>query len=102
MARIDWTRFGASVPAVVMTVIGDQFRLYGRVLPPSTDLVTDLGSVDDLEVLEVLMTMEELFDLRFDPGVSRSVRTVGDVVSIVEGELAGLQRISSLPPAAPA
>lgn len=99
MAGIDWAKFGASVPAVVMTVIGDQFRLYGRVLPPETDLVTDLGAVDDLEVLEVLMTMEELFDIRFDPDATRSIRTVGDVVAIVARERERLQQISSLPPA---
>lgn len=99
MAGLDWHRFGASVPAVVMTVIGDQFRLYGRVLPPDTNLVTDLGSVDAIEVTEVLMTMEELFGLRFDPAVTESVRTVGDVVALVERELDRLQRISSSTPA---
>lgn len=98
MAGIDWTKFGASVSAVVMTVIGDQFRLYGRVLPPETDLVTDLGAVDDLEVLEVLMTMEELFDVRFDTSATRSIRTVGDVVALVAQERERLQQISSLPP----
>jgi acyl carrier protein len=97
MPGIDWTRLGASVSAVAMTVIGDQFRLYGRVLPLSTDLFADLGSVDDLEKLEVLMTMEELFNLRFDPDVSRSVTTVGDVVSLVEEGLR-LQQASSLSP----
>jgi acyl carrier protein len=88
MAGIDWTRLGASVEAVVMTVIGDQFRLYGRVLPLDTDLVTDLGSEDDIEKMEVLMTMEELFSLRFDLNASKSVRTVGDVVTLVEERLA--------------
>jgi hypothetical protein len=97
MAGIDWTKLGTSVSAVVMTVIGDQFRLYGRVLPLSTDLAADLGSEDDLEKLEVLMTMEELFSLRFDPNVRMSVRTVGDVVTLVEEGLA-LQEISRLPP----
>ncbi|HTP17299.1 MAG TPA: phosphopantetheine-binding protein [Streptosporangiaceae bacterium] len=87
MAGIDWTKLGTSVSAVVLTVIGDQFRLYGRVLPPGTDLVADLG-LDDVDKLEVLMTMEELFSLRFDPGVSMSVRTVGDVVALVQEELA--------------
>jgi acyl carrier protein len=99
MAGVDWHRFGASVPAVVMTVIGDQFRLYGRALPPDTDLITDLGSVDAIEVTEVLMTMEELFGLRFDPAATESIRTVSDVVMLVERELNLLQRISSSSPA---
>ena len=87
MASIDWHKFGASVPAVVKTVIGDQFRLYGRVLPEDTDLIADLGSVDDIELLEVLMTMEELFNLRFDPEVTNSIRTVNDVIALVEREM---------------
>ena len=101
MAGVDWTRFGASVPAVVMTVIGDQFRLYGRVLPRDTSLVADLGTIDDIEVHEVLMTMEELFSLRFEDNVSRTIHTVGDVVELVERQLgmADLQEISSVPPA---
>jgi acyl carrier protein len=98
VAGIDWHKLGASVSAVVKTVIGDQFRLYGRVLPEETDLIADLGSVDDIEVLEVLMTMEELFNLRFDPEVTNSIRTVGDVVTLVERELEDLQRNSSASP----
>jgi acyl carrier protein len=98
MAGIDWTKLGASVSAVVMSVIGDQIRLYGRVLPLTADFFADLGSEDDIEKMEILMTMEELFGLRFDPGVSESVRTVGDIVSLVEQGLLALQRNSSLPP----
>ena len=102
MAELDWRRFGASVPAVVKTVIGDQYRLYGRVLPDDTDLVADLGSVDAIEVTEVLMTMEELFDLRFAPGATATIRTAGDVVDLVRGELDRLQRNSSPAPELPA
>lgn len=94
---IDWRKLGLSVSAVVMTVIGDQFRLYGRVLPPTTDLVADLGSEDDIELLEVLMTMEELFQIRFAPRVGTSIRTVADIVTLVETQL-GLQPISSPSP----
>jgi acyl carrier protein len=97
MTGIDWRSLGMSVPAIVMTVIGDQFRLYGRVLPLTTDLVTDLGSEDDIELLEVLMTMEELFQIRFPSNVGMAIRTVEDVVRLVEREL-DLQAISSPAP----
>jgi acyl carrier protein len=102
MAALDWRSFGASVPAVVKTVIGDQYRLYGRVLPDETDLFADLGAVDSIEVTEVLMTMEELFELRFTPDATRTIRTAGDVVELVERELARLQRNSSPSPVEPA
>jgi acyl carrier protein len=99
MSGIDWTKLGTSVSEVVMTVVGDHYGLYGRILAPGTDLVSDLGS-DDIDIAEVLMTMEELFSLRFDPPESASVRTVGNIVSIVEKGLA-LQRNSSEPPERP-
>ena len=95
MAGINWQRFGASVPAVVKTVIGDQYRLYGRVLPEETDLLAGLGAVDDIEIHEVLMTMEELFDVRFGREVIGSIRTVGDVIALVEREVTHIQPNSS-------
>ena|SRR5215469_2497210 len=101
MAGLDWRRFGVSVPEVVKTVIGDQYRLYGRVLPDETDLFSDLGAVDAIEVTEVLMTMEELFSLRFAPETTTRVRTAGHVVDLVEAELARLQPNSSTSPAPP-
>lgn len=100
MSGIDWRSLGISVPAIVMTVIGDQFRLYGRVLPLTTDLVADLGSEDDIELLEVVMTMEELFQIRFPSDVGSGIRTVGDVVMLVERALE-LQKISSAAPVLP-
>jgi acyl carrier protein len=86
---IDWTKLGSSVSEVVMIVLGDHYGLYGRILPADTDLIDDLGS-DWVDLEEVLMTMEELFTLRFDPAVSSTVRTVADVVTLVERGL-GLQ-----------
>ena len=93
MAGIDWTKLGASISDVVMTVVGDHYGLYGRILPADTDLVDDLGS-DYVDLAEVVMTMEELFGVRFDPVDSAAVRTLADVVSLVTHELT-LQRISS-------
>jgi acyl carrier protein len=93
----DWGRLGTTHGAVV-TVIGDHYGLYGRGLPLDTDLVADLGS-DEVDKLEVLMTIEELFDVRFDQAARAAVRTVGDVVELVRSALA--QRPSSQDPVMP-
>jgi acyl carrier protein len=82
----DWTRFGGTVRDAVLTVIGDHYGVYGQVLNETTDLVTDLGS-DGIDKLEVLMMMEELFDVRFDRAAGPTVRTVGDVMTLVEDAL---------------
>jgi acyl carrier protein len=82
----DWRRFGTVRDAVV-TIIGDHYGLYGRILPLDTDLMADLDS-DEIDRLEVLMTMEEVFDVRFSRAAQAGVRTVGDVLSLVESTLA--------------
>jgi acyl carrier protein len=56
----------------------------------SFEEVTDDLESDWVDLEEVLMTMEELFTLRFDPAASSTVRTVADVVALVERGL-GLQ-----------
>lgn len=96
MAGYDWRMLGDAREAVV-TVIGDHYGLYGRMLPPETTLVEDLGS-DDIDKLEVLMTVEELFGLRFDEASRTAIRTVGDVITLVEGSIAARGN-SSLAPA---
>ena len=47
----------------------------------------DLGS-DAFDKLEVLMTMEELFSLYFQPTDRVGITTVGDIVALVERSLA--------------
>jgi acyl carrier protein len=79
----NWTRFGGTVRDAVLAVIGDHYGIYGQILDETTDLVVDLGS-DGIDKLEVLMMMEELFGVRFDRMVGPSVRTIGDVLTLVE------------------
>jgi acyl carrier protein len=81
LAGYDWRRLG-TVREAVVTVIGDHLGVHGRGLSLETDLV-DLGS-EEVDVYEILMTMEELFDIRFDRSVFERVRTVGEVVHLVE------------------
>jgi acyl carrier protein len=82
----DWSALAETIPEAVATVIGDHYGLYGRVLPFDTDLFRDLGS-DAIDVLEILMTLEECFDVYFDPSERRRVQTVGDAVALVESAL---------------
>lgn len=85
-ATYDWRRFG-SVPEAVAATVGDYYGLYGRFLPLDTDLGVDLGS-DDFDRLEVIMTVEELFDVRFDAAARNSIRILRDLVARVEDALA--------------
>ena len=81
----EWTRLGTIREAVVK-VIGDHYGLYGRVLRLDLELERDLGS-DRLDKLEILMTLEELFDVYFSPVAAERASTIGDVIVIVEEAL---------------
>jgi acyl carrier protein len=80
----DWRRLG-TVREAVVTVIGDHLGVHGRGLSLETDLA-DLGA-DEVDVYEVLMTMEELFGVRFHRAVFGTVKSVGQVVDLVEETL---------------
>jgi acyl carrier protein len=64
-------------------VIGDHYGVPARSLSRDTHLAGDLGA-DEIDSREVLMTLEELFEVYFDPnpGAIR-VETVGDAIDLV-------------------
>jgi len=50
------------------------------------DLVTDLGA-DSLDAVELIMAIEDEFDLTIDDEVAQSFKTVGQIVEFIEGKL---------------
>ncbi|GAB4348887.1 MAG: hypothetical protein Kow0073_02080 [Immundisolibacter sp.] len=51
-----------------------------------TDLVSDLG-LDSLQVMELLMEMEDAFDISIPVNVMAEVRTVGELAGAVQALL---------------
>lgn len=78
----EWRRLGG-VEEAILKVIGDHYGVPARSLSRDTELTRDLGA-DYIDTREVIMTLEELFDVYFDvaPG-AESIRTVGDVIDLV-------------------
>lgn len=66
----------------VVALVGDHYGLYGRVLPPTTRLVEDLGA-DPIDLAELLITIEEVFGLTLNLEAPGQLETVADVVSLV-------------------
>lgn len=60
-------------------MIGDHYGLYGRLLDPQTSLY-DLGA-DDVDYLEVIMTLEELLGYSLVPLPVDPPRKVGEIIS---------------------
>jgi len=50
------------------------------------DLVTDLGA-DSLDAVELIMAIEDEFDLTIDDEVAQSFKTVGQIVEFIDSKL---------------
>lgn len=50
------------------------------------DLVTDLGA-DSLDAVELIMAIEDEFDLAIDDEIAQSFKTVGQIAEFIEGKL---------------
>lgn len=59
----------------------------GKDVTGETDLVADLG-LDSLQVMELLMEMEDAFDISIPVNVMADVRTVGELADAVQVLLA--------------
>ena len=59
----------------------------GKAVSGDTDLVGDLG-LDSLQVMELLMEMEDAFDISIPVNVMADVRTVGELAGAVHVLLA--------------
>ena len=55
-----------------------------------SDLVADLGA-DSLDVVELVMAIEEAFDLSIPDRETEAVRTFGDAVELVRAKLPALR-----------
>ncbi len=73
-----------AVPAhEVVDFVGDHYGFYGQVLPPDTRLVDDLGA-DPIDIAELLITIEEEFDVELNLASGAPLHTIADLLSLVQ------------------
>lgn len=53
---------------------------------PDARLIEDLGA-DSLDSIEIIMALEERFEKELDDADIESIKTVGDIVALIEGQL---------------
>lgn len=64
-------------------ILADQFGVDANSITSSTTFVEDLGA-DSLDMVDVLMTLEDEFDIgEVDEETAATVHTVGDVLRII-------------------
>lgn len=66
----------------VRNIICDQLAVEPEKVIPSASFIDDLGA-DSLDIVELVMTMEEEFDLDIPDEDAEKIKTVGDVVSYI-------------------
>jgi len=72
----------ASVEERVKTIICDQLAVEPDKVQGTASFIDDLGA-DSLDIVELVMTMEEEFDLDIPDEDAEKMKTVGDVVKYI-------------------
>ena len=72
-----------NVEEKVKNIIVEQLNVDAESVTPDASFIEDLGA-DSLDIVELVMTMEEEFDLEIPDEDAEKLRTVGDVAGYLE------------------
>lgn len=67
----------------VKVILSTQFDVEEDSITPETDIADDLGA-DSLDVVDMLMSLEDEFDVEIPDEEIEKIRTVGKLVSYIE------------------
>lgn len=68
----------------LVSIIADHFGLYGYLLVADTDITEDLGA-DAIDKQELVLTVEEYFDVRLSPEEIARIGSVASIAAAVDG-----------------
>lgn len=68
----------------VKEIIVDQLDVDEDKVTMDASIIDDLGA-DSLDIVDMVMTLEEEFDVKISDDEVENVKTVGDIVKIIEG-----------------
>jgi acyl carrier protein len=70
----------------VKMILSSQFEVEQDTITPETNIQEDLGA-DSLDVVDMLMSLEDEFDVEIPDEKIETLRTVGEVVAYIEEHL---------------
>jgi acyl carrier protein len=73
----------ASVAERVMDIVAEQLGVEKEKVTPETSFVNDLGA-DSLDTVELVMELEEEFDITIPDDAAEKIQTVGQAVEYIE------------------
>ena len=70
----------------VKNILSEQFDVEEDSITMETDILEDLGA-DSLDVMDLMMTLSEEFDIQVDDSEVENLTTVGALVNFIESNL---------------
>jgi acyl carrier protein len=70
----------------VSAIIAEQLGVTKEELVPGASFIDDLGA-DSLDIVELVMAMEEEFDIEIPDDDAEKIQTIGDVISYVKEKI---------------
>lgn len=75
-----------SVDEKVKNIIVEQLGVDMESVTPEASFIDDLGA-DSLDIVELVMTMEEEFDLEIPDEDAEKIKTVNDVINYIKAKV---------------
>jgi len=75
----------ASVAERVIDIVADQLGVERDKITHDTSFIQDLGA-DSLDTVELVMELEEEFDINIPDDAAEKIQTVGQVIDFIEKE----------------
>jgi acyl carrier protein len=81
---LSWrTVIVASVAERVIEIVAEQLGVDKEKITPETSFVNDLGA-DSLDTVELVMELEEEFDINIPDDAAEKIQTVGQAIKFIE------------------
>ena len=71
----------------VKEIIAEQLDVDAEVIKPETSLMKDLEA-DSLDAVEIMMALEDEFEIEVPDDVAEGFKNIGDIVKYVESKIA--------------
>ena len=78
----------ASVQERVIDIVAEQLGVDKEKVTPETSFVNDLGA-DSLDTVELVMELEDEFDLTIPDDQAEKLKTVGEAIEYIKSQLEG-------------
>ena len=74
----------------VKSIVVDQLSVEAATVQPESNFQNDLGA-DSLDIVELVMALEEKFDLVIPDEAAEGITTLGEAVNYIQGKLSEKQ-----------